>query len=492
MTVFEDLIEELKEENLLESTVIDSGGRAKASDPATAERDLPTFAKPVSSREFFRQRAEDEVASLQMVQHVLGGVEREHMKVASIPFNDLNVKKALHVFLQVSDDPNSVAAKEAEFDLMNQTQDWFTALAERDKEISVANIRRFCENSRPVLSSQALIALARFYRNAPFTEDVRSKYDFVMTRLFSKDLGEGKRRLLFERKDAIGHISTLYQNWSSVEVFSGPEHSKDIESAIHRLDKAVTVADGADTLDRLLSSGVFERVRAFKEGLGELFFAPEVAAAAMNCNVRLGNRFVELVAETRSQADIYALEERYGSNIDEVVSYITGKSVDLENIVGTRKPAETVSGFAHEAAKLVSAETKGGPKHGSRSWDLSLGFNKWLAAAAAIIIAASIGIYVWADMMVQDGSAAIVAQEVDLANSELDAHLSQAKMSKETLYAVTQPTWDALSEEEKKEFLKKVVAFAQERGMEKVNLLNLKGRTVAFSDKQRFELLPQS
>ena len=95
-------------------------------------------------------------------------------------------------------------------------------------------------------------------------------------------------------------------------------------------------------------------------------------------------------------------------------------------------------------------------------------------------------------MMVQDGKAAIVAQEVDLSNSELDAHLSQAKASKETLYAVTEPSWDAMTDEEKKEFLKKVVGFAEDKGMQKVNLLNYKGRTVAFSDKNRFEVLPPS
>jgi hypothetical protein len=492
MTVFEDLIEELKEENLLESTVIDPAGGSSSDATSASDIDVPSFERPVSPRDFYRKRAEDEVSSLQMVQHVLMGVEREHMKTASIPFNDLKVKKALHVFLQESVDPNSAAAKEAEFDLMNQTQDWFASLAERDKEISVANVRRFCENSRPVLSSQALIALARFYRNAPFTEDVRSKFDFVITRLFSKDLGEGKRRLLFERKDAVGHIKTLYENWSSVEIFSGGEHSSEIAKAVAQFDEAVNLADDSKKLDNLLSSGVFDQIRGFKEQLGEMFYAPEVAAAAMNCNIRLGNRFVELVAETRSQADIYALEKRYGTNIDEVVSYITGKSVDLENIVGSRIPAATASGTDHENRGAAKPDSRKSAAASGRSWGAALGFNKWLAAAAVLLIAASVGIYLWADMMAESGTAAIVAEEMDLSSTDLNPHLRQAKLSKETLYAVTEPSWDALSEDEKKEFLKKVVAFAEDKGLQKVNLLNYKGRTVAFSDKYRFEVLPPS
>lgn len=489
MTVFEDLIEELKEENLLESTVIDTTGGSL--DGRSIEQDVPTFEKPASPAEFFKKRAEGEVASLQMVQHVLSGVEREHMKTAAVPFNDLKVKKALHDFLQESESPNSEKAKEAEFELLNQTQDWFASLAERDREISVANIRRFCENSRPVLSSQALIALARFYRNAPFSEDTRSKFDFVVTRLFSKDLGDGKRRSLFERNDAIGHITTLYENWSSVHIFSGEEYDSEIEAAIKRFDDAVVKADRAGDLDSLLSTRVFDRIRKFKEELGEMFFAPPVLAAAMNCNVRLGNRFVELVAETRSQADIYALEERYGTDIDEVVSYITGRSVDVEELVGSRLPEDQRPERAREAG--ADAVTKKASKEKqSWNWQHALGFNKWLAAAAVLIIGLSVGVYFWADMMVEESKASIVAQPVDLASSELGAHLRDGRVSKETFYAVTQPSWDAMADEEKKELLKKAVAFAEGKGMNKVNIVNYKGRTVAFSDKYRFEVLPPS
>ncbi|MGB5015178.1 MAG: hypothetical protein WBO68_14245, partial [Pyrinomonadaceae bacterium] len=131
MNVFEDLVIELKEENLLEDTVMDAARNesaatvhaepanitdipidvppAAASEPAMGEQKAPEseyentpvamavpadsdmqlqgndetveIRRPSSEREFFKKRAVGEVASLQMVEHVLTSVEREHMKV---------------------------------------------------------------------------------------------------------------------------------------------------------------------------------------------------------------------------------------------------------------------------------------------------------------------------------------------------------------------------------------------------------------------------
>ncbi|MBK9162327.1 MAG: hypothetical protein IPM21_00080 [Acidobacteria bacterium] len=42
---------------------------------------MPEIARSLNPRDFFRKRAVDEVSSMQMVEDVLSGVEREHMKV---------------------------------------------------------------------------------------------------------------------------------------------------------------------------------------------------------------------------------------------------------------------------------------------------------------------------------------------------------------------------------------------------------------------------
>src|SRR5580765_4025617 len=186
MTVFEELIVELKEENLLEETVIDgdpqpkrdpddfdftdahdavyempqglssanTGGSAETAqdlfyeiesadsddgaanpvldadvevvDPATGvdesgkkkTKGEPPKQKPQSEKDFFKKRATAEVSSLQMVEHVFTGVEREYLKVAPKPFDDFNAKKALSVYLQTVEADNTAERADAEFALM--------------------------------------------------------------------------------------------------------------------------------------------------------------------------------------------------------------------------------------------------------------------------------------------------------------------------------------------------------------------------------------
>ncbi|HEX8636819.1 MAG TPA: hypothetical protein VF692_02055, partial [Pyrinomonadaceae bacterium] len=211
MNVFEDLIGELKEENLLEKTVIENqkadddeySGEAtigtaaleNAAEPQKNEvskieisdttgnpvinnfqenpsqetlilgndeiihdalpvQDFP-FAEAAEKKtvfdekEFYRKRAMEEVSGLQMVEHVLSGVEREQMKSAPQNYNDITAKKALHDFLQIADNVNSTEHAQAEFQLMQETETWCSALSHRDKRVSVAHLRRFCETTRP-------------------------------------------------------------------------------------------------------------------------------------------------------------------------------------------------------------------------------------------------------------------------------------------------------------------------------------------------------
>jgi hypothetical protein len=280
MNVFEELIVELKQENLLEQTVIeldeqpaiatgsfeDTGFRktdfepsapmkpddetlktnfetieasptptpvaeaettgeiiegAVESPPESLKADSESENSSNSQKEFFRKRAVNEVSGLQMVEHVFTGVEREYMKVLPSPFDDIAAKKALHTLVNVTGESDSDEHKTAQSLLMQETEAWGMALTERDRKISVGNLRLYCENSHPALSSQALLALARFYRNAPFSEAVRAKFDFVITRLFSRPGQDEARVCLFTREETVKHLTTLYSEWSSIPTLFG-------------------------------------------------------------------------------------------------------------------------------------------------------------------------------------------------------------------------------------------------------------------------------
>lgn len=543
MNVFEDLIEELKEENLLESTVMDrendgamneflavpppmprsshdsDGGSDNAffdrfqsieldspdtsaqsstardmdfaADEMLLSSDVPSIVKPDNQREFFRKRATDEVSSMQTVEHVLSGVEREHMKTLPVPYNDLVAKKALHTFLQATDDLKSQECADAEFELLQETQKWFGVLAERDKNISVANIRRFCEESRPALSSQALISLARFYRNSPFSESVRGKFDFIMTRLFSREIEGDKRKELFVRSGMIGHIRTLYENWSSINLFSFDDHETEFALAVAQFEDFAVEAESAASFDDLLAKDIFDRIRVFKEGLAEMFFAEDVVAAAIDCNLRVGNRFVELIIASRSEVSPAILEEKYGDSLDHAVSGTTGKSLSLLEILyeGQSEHLSKSQGeFAESVDKIseVSAE-----KESWLRFDL-FGVNRWLLGLTLLVCIISVVIYLGADKFGGSESSAPTATEVSVNDPELKQHLQKARSSSETLYAVTEPSWDAMTEEQQKQFLTKLAEYARQKGLKKVNLLNNKGRSVAFADDTRLQVIGAS
>ncbi len=538
MNVFEDLIEELKEENLLESTVMDAGSDGamdeflsksppaadfsmgldgesdnaffdsiNSIDPAESdqaeerqlssefddEEELPSSAIPSietrsNQREFFRKRAMEEVSSMQMVEHVISGVEREHMNTVPMPYNDLQAKKALHNFLQATGDHRTQECANAEYELLQETQKWYGVLAERDKHISVANIRRFCEDSRPVLSSQALISLARFYRNSPFSESVRGKFEFIMTRLFSREIEGDKRKHLFARSEMVGHIRTLYENWSSINLFSFDEHETEFALAVTQFEDFAVEAEAASSLDDLLAKDIFERIRAFKEGLAEMFLAQEVIAAAIDCNLRVGNRFVELIDIARTEGNPSVLEQKYGDTLDHVVSSTTGKTLNFIEILNDGAFDDIPAPSGEQLRGKVRTSKVSAQKEPWFSFEI-FGVNRWLFGITILICIVSVGIYFTADKFGGSESTAISAKEVLVSNPELKQHLQKARSSSETLYAVTEPSWDAMTGEQQKQFLAKLAEYARQIGLKKVNLLNSKGRSVAFADDNRLEVL---
>ena len=150
------------------------------------------------------------------------------MKTVPHVFDDLNVKKALHTFIQSLDSEHEADQASSEFALMQETEAWCSALAARDKNIPVGSLRHYCENARPALSSQALVAVAKFYRNLPYSEQVRSKFDFVMTRLFSHTADNDRRSCLLDRLATLKQINTLYSEWSSVPLYAAEDDQNKI------------------------------------------------------------------------------------------------------------------------------------------------------------------------------------------------------------------------------------------------------------------------
>lgn len=554
MNVFEDLIEELKEENLLEDTVIELASNA-ASEPVgdavlpeepfalsstttagheTSGPQIPadpvvhlsndvspisldapddselllqgsdevvSIKRPVDDRSFYNKRASAEVSSLQMVEHVLSAVEREYQKKLPKSYDDFNAKKALNAFLQVNDPINSDEHKQAEFALMQETEAWCSALSFRDREISVADLRRYSENCRPMLSSQAMLSLARFYRNLPYSEPVRGKFDFIITRLFSKPLEDHTRKLLFGSEEMLGHIKNLYADWSSLSLFSVDDPESNIKLAVLSFGDLTAEAENAIEFDELIKGDFFERLRLFKESIADLFYAPEVTAAAIECNVRIGNVYVELIDRERRRSNAASVHDRYSYVDDDTVSQATGKTLELIEVLKERTSASTVedvqpeSDVIEEIAPATQPKKKSDAKSTTRakfrlpSFNTEkLGVNKWVLATCILLVLISGGIYVWANYFIVDPSSTAGVTRFDLQNSPFREDIKIAKISGETFYGVMMPSWETMTKEKQQELLQKIYQHGGQKEWLKVNLMNSQGRTVAYMSASRVEV----
>lgn len=565
--IFEDLIEELKEENLLEETVIEinrknsSNGKvsekivspAEEFSPETTESfnllsdetlpanesssfdevfsaeeieltdrtvseissssmlqkaaslsaQIPDFEKKsdldpqldqlpkplVSEKEYFRKRAIDEVTGLQMVDHVLSGIEREQMKIIPKPFDELPVKKALHAFMQNQEDTKSAEHARLEFQLMQETESWYSALSHRDKHIMVAHLRRYCETTKPPLSPQALIALGRFYRNSPYSEQVRSKFDFVMTKLFSRENGDERRELLFTRDEIVTQLKGLYAEWASIQIYSDDTEGSEILIRVLKFEDFIKEAEGASSFDELIRNNFFNRLRGFKESCQENFFSPLITAAAIEANIRIGNRYVDLIEKEKEKANASILEEKYGFLYDQAISDATSKTLQLVELLKEkqelkRQPAEIVE------VKVKEEKTLPPQKKVEKKRNFLFTVNKWLLGLAIFTVIACLGLYFWAESKNDEISVPNNSKIVrlDLDSSFLKDYLQTARLNGENFYGVTLTNWESMTTEKKEELLRNILAIGAEKGFRTVHLVNQDGKTVGFASGEKIEV----
>jgi len=178
------------------------------------------------------------------------------------------------------------------------------------------------------------MALGRFYRNAPYSEPSRAKFDLIMTRLFTRDAGDERRRMLFSRDEMVGHLRTLYANWASIALYSTDETSSlRTRAVVAGFEDSIAEAEGALIFEQLIRKGFFDTVHEFKEATGEIFFTPEIVAASIDCNVRIGNKFVDLVQAERAMSNPETVERRYGFAYDQIISDAAGKTLHMVELL---------------------------------------------------------------------------------------------------------------------------------------------------------------
>jgi hypothetical protein len=241
------------------------------------------------------QRAVGHAKTLETVQRVIAGVEKAILCLMTESYDTTPALTVARSLKQAIKDKETARIAEAEDHFSNELYLWHLNLSSRDEAIQAYHLRRFCERTEEHLDSRVFEALTRFYRSLPHTELAQSKYDFAVTRLFA-GVGENDQRdLRLKGEPLVEVIREMFEAWEDRKrAVATPEQ---IGVAIETFHGFIAEANLViNEFEKLIGTGLFNRLRLFKKELGELFYAPEVTAAAIECNVVVANKFSSLLA----------------------------------------------------------------------------------------------------------------------------------------------------------------------------------------------------
>ena len=245
------------------------------------------------TEKIFKQ-ASDEAVNLRIAEKILAEVERRLLTYAPSLFEIDKIKSLLQQLknLSVVSAPDEVF--QVEFRVNQEFHFWRSLLETRDQKIETYHLRRFFDTTGETLDVAVFVALTNFYRSLPLTPANLSKFDLVVTRLFTKKTLDTKRETRLNRREMTKTLNELFNNWDGKIKFAANFSSETIQT-VAEIDHFIAEAKSLRDFEELITSNLFERLRTFKREIGKQFFEPFVIAAAVECNLTIGNVFNQLL-----------------------------------------------------------------------------------------------------------------------------------------------------------------------------------------------------
>jgi hypothetical protein len=255
-------------------------------------------------------RFSDEALALRITEKFLSELGRMTMRFRHEMFDVTGVKKLLGEVRSCTDSANSDPRNIVEGKLRNELDGWRNVLIKLDTGVQAYEIRRFTDSVFNSLDSNIFFALARFYRAMPLDTQSRSKFDLVVTRAFEAPRSGAIRKWKFNRLEVASRIRQLFREWDEQGGRSGVVEASETAD-IAAIDGFIKEAGSLTEFESLVASNIFERFREFKRDLGTSYFHPECVAAAIECNIVLGNVFAEHLSHVNAD-----LHDRISSHYD--------------------------------------------------------------------------------------------------------------------------------------------------------------------------------
>ena len=288
-------------------------------------------------------RASSDAVRYRIVERFLCEVDRWLLKLSPSVFDVARIKESIKTLKSATMDDDSTELLEAEFQLQREFQLWRQLIEEKDRSIETYNFRRFCDSSAEPLDSEIFVALATFYKQTTYSHTNQSKFDLVVTRLFTGVDPTGRRFLSFSSTEIANRAEQLLGERDAREVAN---RFLDTAGAVAAIHSFIAEAHALDDFESLIESRLFDRYRDFKRELGQQFFEGSVIAAAVQCNVVFSNAFNEMLEAAndnlseilKPEIDISAALHDPSPDAQAHLSDLLNEFFDLESPAGT--PAE--------------------------------------------------------------------------------------------------------------------------------------------------------
>jgi hypothetical protein len=114
--------------------------------------------------------------------------------------------------------------------------------------------------------------------------------------------------------------------------------------------------------------------------------------------------------------------------------------------------------------------------------------SRWVIIFAAVMIAASGGIYFWSANTVEEKASTAGVRSLAVDNLTYRDYVQSGRASSPTLYFQMNPNWDTVPKEKKTEVMQKMVATAAEVDCTQVSLIAANGKNAGYAAANRVDI----
>ena len=257
------------------------------------------------------------VAELQSIEDIFAGVEQTLFIEPTGYSSPENLQEKIAELREATNQPSLDASDKPQIEtrLFDDLDLWRKALQERDGTLTTSDFCSYCLTEQPLLDGSVYASLAGFYRTLPLSVSVLSKFDFVVTQFFSRQLDNNRRAIRFESKKIVEELNRLNHHWTGTEFAAAPLVKHQIHKPLLMLSKLSAQAKSYKTLESWSENNFLDCFRQAKYNLNETFVVPEVTAGIIICNLVVGNHFASLCeTDKAAEADALFLGEKEEKN----------------------------------------------------------------------------------------------------------------------------------------------------------------------------------